>query len=60
MVGAATVSVMVTVTCVVVVTVIGVGQLLPDWIGPAEILTGMIGGMLKVGMDMPVPVPVGP
>lgn len=60
MVGAATVSVTVTVTCVVVVTVIGAGQLVPDWIGPAETLTGLITGMLEVGMDMPVPVPVGP
>ena len=60
MVGAATVSVTVTMTCVVVVTVIGAGQLVPDWIGPAETLTGLIAGTLKVGMDMPVPVAVGP
>ena len=60
MVGAATVSVTVTMTCVVVVTVLGAGQLVPDWIGPAGTLTGLIAGTLKVGMDMPVPVPVGP
>ena len=60
MVGAATVSVTVTMTCVVVVTMTGAEQLVPDWIGPAETLTGVIAGTLEVGMEMPVPVPVGP
>lgn len=57
-----------TVTCVVVVTVVGTGQVVPDWIGLPERLEGPTGRVaLEIGYGAPtvaeengrpVPVPV--